>query len=444
MTSENQQGGTHLNTRRKVLAVAAGAGLVSLGGVIGAAFVKSPEQFRAEAAGPDATVLTARVEKRVLASTVITRGAVGATHQVEVTPATAAGASTALVTGVYREIGARVQPGDLLLSVSGRPLIALPGPLAAYRDLRPGDSGLDVEQLHRALRALKHYAGGDRVGVFGPATKLAVRRLYRRVGYAVPDTGGFNGRGDLPALRAAADAVELAQAEVDAAQASVAGQGQLAAAKRKLARAKDDQAALIATTGPMVPMAELAYLAAFPATVVSVGAVGQPVKAPLIVLSSGALEVACRMRPDQVGALQNGMKAQITSESLGNSTSGTITSIGPLTTDTETSATGAAPVSSGAAYRLVTVTPTKALGSEWNRQDVRVAITAAQTPGEVLVVPVSALSAGADGKTTVSVVAGDGQQRLVEVRPGISGDGFFEVTPVNDDLVPGSRVVIGK
>lgn len=432
--AEEKAGGT---TRRTVLAIAGGAGLVSLGGVVAAAFIKSPEELRAETDSPDKTLLTASVEKRVLASTVIARGEVRAAHQVEVTPATAQGAAIVVVTGLFTEGGQQVQPGKVLLSVSGRPLIALPGLIPAYRDMRPGDSGLDVEQLQAALRTLKDYTGGDHKGVFGPATKVAVRRLYRRIGYAVPDTGGFNGRGDLPALRAAADAVAEAQKQVAALSTQTAVSADLAEAKKRLARARDDQAALIATTGPMMPMAEVAFTS-MPASVIKLGAaVGQPVQAPLITLSTGALEVACRMQPDQVAALKEGMKVQIASESLGANASGAITTIGPLTTDTGQG-------QSGGAYRLVTVSPTQALGTEWNRLDVRVTITAAQTPGDVLVVPVSALNAGADGKTTVSVVGDTGKQTLIEVQTGISGDGFVEVTPIGNELPAGSKVVIGQ
>src|SRR5687768_13113706 len=68
-----QERGLCLDTqvgRRAFIHICAGAGLVSIGGVIGATFVKSPEQLRAETAPPERSLLTAPVEKRILASTV--------------------------------------------------------------------------------------------------------------------------------------------------------------------------------------------------------------------------------------------------------------------------------------------------------------------------------------------------------------------------------------
>ena len=44
--------------------------------------------------------------------------------------------------------------GDVLVEVTGRPVIALTGPLPAYRDLVVGDIGPDVAQLEQALAAI--------------------------------------------------------------------------------------------------------------------------------------------------------------------------------------------------------------------------------------------------------------------------------------------------
>ncbi len=69
-------------------------------------------------------------------------------------------------------------------------------------------------------------------------------------------------------------------------------------------------------------------------------------------------------------------------------------------------------------------------------------VTSAQTASPVLVVPLSAVSAGADGRTTVSVLGTNDQVSRVEIRAGVSGDGFVEITPIGGELSEGDRVVV--
>ena len=91
----------------------------------------------------------------------------------------------------------------------------------------------------------------------------------------------------------------------------------------------------------------------------------------------------------------------------------------------------------------VTVTPTAPLTTNWYGQNVRLTITSASSGGEVLAVPEAAVTAGADGRTRVTVVGGDGTQHQVEVKAGLSGEGYVAVEPVGGQLAPGDRVVTG-
>jgi peptidoglycan hydrolase-like protein with peptidoglycan-binding domain len=441
---------------RWALYVAGGAALLSVGGLVGATFVQSPEEQRASAQAPPRSVLTAVVEQRRLASTLVTRGSVGPERQVEATPASAQGAAVTVVTAVRTKEGAKVKPGDVVVTVSGRPLLVLPGALPAYRDLKPGEEGDDVAQLQTALKSLGHYHSGDRKGYFGGSTKAAVRRLYDAVGFQIPDTGGEDDPGNRTALRAADDAVAAAQTALNALggtqPAAAPGQPSIAdqrkAARAALNRAKGDRAELIARTGPMVPMSEVIFLTAFPATVSKLGAkVGIPVEAPLITFATGRLTVTIKLQPEQVSLVRAGMPVELLSEALGRKAAGTVSSVGKLTTDQPdrtTEANGQAG-QAGQPYIPVTVLPKKPLDSAWNAADLRVTITSAQTPGDVLVVPISAVSASADGATTVTVQDADGRERRVPVKPGVSGDGFIAIAPAGDDpLAAGDRVVVGQ
>jgi multidrug efflux pump subunit AcrA (membrane-fusion protein) len=483
--------------QRVLLWVAVAAALLSTGGLVASTLVKSPAEQAAEAAAPAPSVLTAPVENRVLANTVVTRGTVAASAQYQVTPAGATqGANTPVVTAVRTKVGARVEPGSVLLEVSGRPLIVLQGAVPAYRDLKPNDDGDDVAQLQNALKQLGHYQGGDPAGHFGQATKAAVIALYQSLGYDAPTTGGPGDEGDRSALQSAQDAVDSAQRAVDdmkrqiaaggaagggsqssAKQTSPSGSGtpsatpgsggsggtgseplpvQLQYLEKALQQAQQAQSELIARTGPMLPAAEAAFLPGFPAQVVAFSArVGDQVKAPLITLASGQLAVTAQLTTDQGGLLKPGMRVQITAETLGLEATGVIGTVGQVTTGSgggsgpsssgSSDGGGSGQTQSGAPYIPVTVTPDSPLDSRWEGQDVRLTVTSASTPGPVLVVPLSAVTSGADGKTTVSILQPDGHSTTrVEVDAGISGDGFVAVAPtVAGSLRAGQRVVVG-
>jgi multidrug efflux pump subunit AcrA (membrane-fusion protein) len=65
------------------------------------------------------------------------------------------------------------------------------------------------------------------------------------------------------------------------------------------------------------------------------------------------------------------------------------------------------------------------------------------TAGEVLAVPLAALTAGPGGEARVEVLDGD-TGTLVEVTTGLAADGFVEVSAVDGDLGAGDRVVVGQ
>src|SRR2546428_354111 len=70
-------------------------------------------------------------------------------------------------------------------------------------------------------------------------------------------------------------------------------------------------------------------------------------------------------------------------------------------------------------------------------------ISVQTTQGEVLAVPVAALSMASDGTTRVQVQSARAPARFVTVEPGLSAKGLVAVTPVGGDLGPGDLVVVG-
>lgn len=490
---EDDRGGVGRG-RRVVLGVVAGAALMAVGGLLATTLVKSPAQVAAETGPPAQAALTAEVERRVLAQTVVMRGTVVADQSVEVAPQPRGGegAGAPVVTKLPLKAGDAVAAGQLLAEVSGRPVFTLKGTLPVYRDLKPGATGDDVAQLQQALRELGHGTGSDAKGVFGTGTKAALAARYRAIGYdplpAVPD--GAEG------IKAAREAVRSAEWALEDASASGPGTASgstaqpstggkpgtgappsaspaptsaptsgtggdsgraLARARQALADARARLAAAEAADGPMLPAAETVFLGAFPARVSGIsGRVGGPVSGPVLTLSAGELVVEAYLKDDKKQLLRAGMAVVISSETAGTDVQGKVAlvaterSAGQSATgqQPEQGGQGSAPGKGGGGaglgYRMV-VRADQPLPAGFAGQDVRLTIKSASTDGEALVVPVTAVSASADGRTVVTAVAADGTQRRIEVRTGTSGDGYVAVTPVQADaLAAATKVVIGS
>ncbi|MEU9361299.1 peptidoglycan-binding protein [Streptomyces sp. NPDC048301] len=433
--------------RRTVLAVAVAALLLSAGGVAASSLVKSPAQAAADTAPPERDVLTAPVEQRVITDTVVTRGTVTAAQSVPVTPVGAGGEEVArqIVTKVKAKAGGTVRQGEVLLEVSARPLFVLQGAVPVYRDLKPGAEGSDVAQLQAAFNALGHSTGSDAKGTYGPGTEAAVLSFYRSIGYDPLEAEG--GEDAVKAARAEEKTARRALEELEAADTT----GRLLRyAREDLAEAQRTLAEAESAAGPVVPASEVVFLKDFPARVDSLSA--QPGSAPgerLMVLSTGELVVRGALDSAQKGLVRKGQRVRILSEATGTEVSGRVTSVSstPGTTAGGGEDGKAADEGGGAVAQVqgfpYTVKPDKPLPAAIASQDVRLTVEAAASDGEVLVVPVSAVSAGVDGTTVVTVYA-QGRGHRVPVRTGTSGDGYVEVTPVTTGaLTTGARVIVG-
>jgi peptidoglycan hydrolase-like protein with peptidoglycan-binding domain len=88
------------------------------------------------------------------------------------------------------------------------------------------------------------------------------------------------------------------------------------------------------------------------------------------------------------------------------------------------------------------VTPT-GLDVSLNGASVVQTISVQTTEGDVLAVPVAALSMASDGSTRVQVQDTRGAPRYVKVEPGLSAKGLVAVNPVDGELRPGDHVVVG-
>ncbi|MFB7912031.1 peptidoglycan-binding protein [Kitasatospora sp. NPDC056076] len=484
--------------RRALLGVALAAALVAVGGVGAAALVKSPAERAARTAPPPNSLLTAPVVSRVLTPSTVARAVVYPPAQFDVVPT----AASAEVTGLFvSKLGVRqgdlAVAGRLLAEVSGQPLFALPGPVPAYRDLKPGSTGPDVAELQSALAGLGHGSGEDDQGSYGPGTAAAVTEFYRALGYPVPTTGATTQQ-----------AVDTARKAVDADRQTVDGltaqkeagatappptpaptqqprqprpptgdlDRQLADARKQLA---DDRAALgkaEAVNGPMVPAAHVLFLPALPATVTAVnGAVGSPVSGALLSLTSGGLAVTGQLTPAQAAGVRPGMAVELLAEDSGTTAPGTVAQVGAPTTAAPagkviTLGGSGAPAGSGPArpgavppgaagpaagapdnqpggqsYVPVTITPDAPLPAALNGRNVRLTVLRAKAGAPVTAVPVAAVSTDAAGRTSVTRVDPAGNRTTVPVATGVTADGLVAVTPAEGArLRDGDQVVVGK
>jgi hypothetical protein len=426
--------------QRIMLGVAVTAAVLSGTGLGLSVLVKSPAQQAAEQAPPTPSVLTAPVQRKVLHGSLSVRGTVRPAGSVRVPAVTPAGADVAAISRTPRAVGDELRPGNVLIEVSGRPVIVLGGAVPMYRDLNPGDTGPDVTQLQKALRGVGYPVGAS--GTFDPATQRAVRRLYTDRGYRPVNT-----------------------------PATPTGSGPTASPSTPAGPAPTGSTPATSPTTPpqvRVPRGEVAFVPAFPAHVGSlaggVGAVLDPSAGPLATIDSGGLTVRGLIPVGDGTKIRRGQPVTILDETGGRTGTGIAASVGPFTAGTTSGAggSGAAPAQGGAVdagaqpgtggespaggpgYPL-TVTPSGRLDHSWLGADVVLTVATESTTGEVLVVPVSAIRKAADEGTSVTVRLPGGTQHRVPVTTGLTADGEVEVRPsAGSQLDVGDTVVTGQ
>lgn len=476
--------GDESGRRRRSAALLAVTAIVALViGMVATMFVKSPERVAAETAPPPRTVVKVSLEKRVITQSVVVNGIVLPENSTVIRLATAAGTAQDVVGDLPAPKGARVGPGDRIATVSGRPILALPGRVPAYRTLKPGMTGDDVTQLQEGLRAAGHMVD-DPAGTYGPRTRGAVVALYAKAGFTAIEEGGDTAVGAEAAvdqLRRQRDDSRLAltrlQRDQRAAQQEVANApkpppapGQpaptnqkapaasaqsadaIADAKRSLARIEEDLEKAVTRLaeardkqGATVPLGEIVFVPELPAIVSELrSAVGQPASASQLTLASGPLAVRAQLTADQATQVRADQRAAV----IGSDASQFRAVTGPVIpvaapadgADLGSSQTGQNG-GTGTTYR-VTLRPETPLPPETENQPSRVSIAVASTPTEVLAAPAATVSTAADG--TAQVVVAGSPTRAVPVGVGFVGEGFVEVTPrAGASLNAGDQLLIG-
>jgi HlyD family secretion protein len=414
-------------------------------------------------------VVTAPVERRALESVQVTRGTVVSPAQASVkAPQPGEGEFAVVVTRTPQRRGGEIVAGAVVLELNGRPVLALPGRIPLFRDIRPGMAGPDIEALQIALRAMGYdIPSGE--PVFGLRTQAAVEDVYTDAGYAPVYTLGE--RASVDGARATADeAVRAGEAHVFAGRAS--GTPDLAAAEAELASAEADQSRAWQSEGVILPAHEIVAAPTLPATLVELPvAEGQRVEpaATLASIGSSQFQVQVDLSSAQFNDLTPDMSITVNSDagyqatcppgepqrvepgvSPGSEGPQPTGGSEPTTADTQptegdesaTEGAGGAAVQ-GQSYQM-TVTcdplpPAESLGAS-----LRVTMTVRRSDGPVLVVPTTSITTTESGEAFVEVVTDDGATTRVAVRLGGEAGGFAAVDATDGRLTEGMNVRVRR
>ncbi|WP_438304418.1 peptidoglycan-binding protein [Streptomyces sp. HUAS TT11] len=459
-----------INSRPRQLAiVVAAVGLVGAGGWLAGSQMQSPADAAAAHRPPKAGPVTVAVVRRSLTASVVAQGSVEFASPQSVALAGPvgspdsgsgdSGAKDAVVQRVTKApvVGSEVKEGDVLMQVSGRPVLVLRGTVPMYRTLGPGAAGDDVEQLERALARLGFDPGGT--GTYGQSDAAAVSRWYKSKGYGAEEPG-IADKQQLGTLEAAVTTAQ--QGLLEAQGGDPEGRGgdtgtggdtdalQLKAARQQLDAADAALAAFQAGYGTKIPAGEVVFLPDLPARLDKVSVkTGDTPSGPVGTVTSSRVVVQAVVPGSDAKLLHEGMTAQVETPD-GTKVQGRLVALGGDVPKTDATGDGKdAPATpeggsgDGAAPVPVQISVPAGKLTENADESAKVTIEVGSSRGEVLTVPVAALHTSADGHARVQIVRG-GAAVDVPVKAGLSADGQVEVTPSGDDLKAGDHVVVGR
>ena len=324
----------------------------------------------------------------------------------EATPGELAQAEAALASA---EASVQAAEGSLAAAQAGAPLSEV---LSAQAD---------VNEAARALAEAQ--ASGTPGEVAAAQDQLAVAQAVLQEAQQPLDT---------PEMHAAVDS---ARAERDAAAAELAD--------------------LQDAAGTPLPASEVVVLPGLPRRVDQVNVTrGQLIDGPVMRVSGAQLVINAHVGGEDRQLLTEGLAAVMELGDLrldGHVTA--ITSDGEDTgaagsagAEGETSTTEAGSEGSEGGFTVV-VTPDSITPEQLDAlrdTNVKVTIPVSATEGEVLAVPLAALTAGPGGQSRIEVLRGDGTE-LVPVEVGLSAGGYAEIRPAaGQSLEAGDAVVVGR
>lgn len=238
------------------------------------------------------------------------------------------------------------------------------------------------------------------------------------------------------AVRNAATALTLAGLRLDTLREPKTSESLTAAvrdAEASLKRARSSLAETEAAIGIKVPASSVVFFSSLPLRVDSVAVErGDSAAGNVMTVSGADLVIDGAVTIADAKLLSVGMEVEVEAPDLAISLTGRISRIAEK------------PGTDGVSSQQVAI-QIEPIEPPANFKDaaVKLTIPVKSTSGEVLVVPVAAITASADGSARVESVGDDGTRREVKVTVGLSAQGLVEVTPIESSLNEGDRVVVG-
>ncbi len=210
----------------------------------------------------------------------------------------------------------------------------------------------------------------------------------------------------------------------------------LSQAQESVDDARTSLSRLEAEIGIGFPANELVFLSSLPSQIQTVWSeVGDTPQGPVMTVTGAGLQITSSVPTTDRSLINEGDEALMEDDALG------------ISIRLQVAFVADNPGGSAAADRyFLRFEPIDAVPEEAYDRNLRVTLPFASTDGEVLAVPMAALSAGANGSARVEVERADGTVETVDVIAGLNSrsQGLVEVTPVGADLAEGDRVIVGR
>jgi peptidoglycan hydrolase-like protein with peptidoglycan-binding domain len=258
-------------------------------------------------------------------------------------------------------------------------------------------------------------------------------------------------------VRAARDALALAQASINDANRppdTTALSEAVVATQAALDQANADLYTAEGEIGTTVPAGEMVFVPLLPTNVTNVAAViGTALSAgtDLATVSSTATQITGRVAKNDTDLIVAGTPVEIQVRDTDVTTTGVLTEIRKPKSTADPNNPGAGGGDDAGRLEIVVTPDDPAVINGFVGYSVRISVAVSSTAGEVLAVPVAAVSVGPDGESRIEIERrrargnDEGETELVPVVVGLAAQGFVEITPIGDaKIAAGDKVVVGS
>ncbi len=238
------------------------------------------------------------------------------------------------------------------------------------------------------------------------------------------------------------DEAELAIAEAKAARTERLNPPDLSdlrsdvtAAEQSLAEARTELGEAQTRVGAWIPETEVVFFSSLPRQVAQIFAeIGEEPSGPVMTITGAETLVESGISAADRQLIAVGDEAILEDDQLGLTIPAVITFVAD---------SPGGPNLSSDRY-AVRLEPAEQVPDEAIGLNLRVSVPITSSGGDVLAVPLAALSAGADGTARVELESSPGVTEFVEVSTGLRAEGMVEIEGLGVPLTDGDRVVVGR